>query len=49
MSEDEEEKEDDRDEVLTQAYAKTRKSLIARLDNWEDQRPGTSSIKPIGG
>lgn len=24
--------------VVTQAYAKTRKSLIARLDNWEDQR-----------
>ncbi len=26
------------DEVLAQAYAKTRKSLIARLDNWEDQK-----------
>ncbi len=26
------------DEVIQQAYAKTRKSLIARLDNWEDQR-----------
>ncbi len=26
------------DEILQQAYAKTRKSLIARLDNWEDQR-----------
>ena len=26
------------DEVMQQAYAKTRKSLIARLDNWEDQR-----------
>lgn len=40
MSEDDEEKAGDgsRDEVLTQAYAKTRKSLIARLDNWEDQR-----------
>jgi len=24
--------------AITQAYAKTRKSLIARLDNWEDQR-----------
>ncbi len=26
------------DAALQQAYAKTRKSLIARLDNWEDQR-----------
>jgi RNA polymerase sigma-70 factor (ECF subfamily) len=26
------------DEVIQPAYAKTRKSLIARLDNWEDQR-----------
>ncbi len=38
MSEDDEEKEDGREAVLAQAYAKTRKSLIARLDNWEDQR-----------
>ncbi|MDP3850800.1 MAG: sigma-70 family RNA polymerase sigma factor [Luteolibacter sp.] len=38
MSEDDEEKEGGRNEVLAQAYAKTRKSLIARLDNWEDQR-----------
>jgi RNA polymerase sigma factor (sigma-70 family) len=38
MSEDEEEKEDDRETVLAHAHAKTRKSLIARLDNWEDQR-----------
>lgn len=38
MSVDDEEKDFERDEVLTQAYAKTRKSLIARLDNWEDQR-----------
>src|SRR5210317_1164166 len=38
MSEDDEEKADKRDEILTQAYAKTRKSLIARLENWEDQR-----------
>lgn len=38
MSEDDEEKADDRDEVLAQAYGKTRKSLIARLENWEDQR-----------
>ena len=26
------------DAAITQAYAKTRKSLIARLDNWEDQK-----------
>jgi RNA polymerase sigma-70 factor (ECF subfamily) len=26
------------DAVILQAYAKTRKSLIARLDNWEDQK-----------
>ena len=38
MSEDDEEKDDARDEMLAQAYAKTRKSLIARLENWEDQR-----------
>lgn len=38
MSEDDDEKSEKRDQVLTQAYAKTRKSLIARLDNWEDQR-----------
>lgn len=38
MSEDDEQKADDRDEVLAQAYGKTRKSLIARLENWEDQR-----------
>jgi RNA polymerase sigma factor (sigma-70 family) len=38
MSEDDEEKEEERDTILVQAYAKTRKSLIARLDNWEDQR-----------
>ena len=37
MSEDEEEKKS-RDAVMAQAYAKTRKSLIARLDNWEDQQ-----------
>ncbi len=36
---DEEEKpEKKEDAVIQQAYAKTRKSLIARLDNWEDQR-----------
>lgn len=28
----------DEDTVILQAYAKTRKSLIARLDNWEDQK-----------
>lgn len=36
MSGEEEDKE--RDEILAGAYAKTRKSLIARLDNWEDQK-----------
>lgn len=29
---------DEDDAAIAQAYAKTRKSLIARLDNWEDQR-----------
>lgn len=38
MAEDEEDKKEARDAVLAQTYAKTRKSLIARLDNWEDQR-----------
>jgi RNA polymerase sigma-70 factor (ECF subfamily) len=38
MSGDEEEKDPSRDDVIIQAYAKTRKSLIARLENWEDQR-----------
>jgi RNA polymerase sigma factor (sigma-70 family) len=28
----------DEDAVMLQAYAKTRKSLIERLDNWEDQK-----------
>ncbi|MGB0993527.1 MAG: sigma-70 family RNA polymerase sigma factor [Akkermansiaceae bacterium] len=32
------EKENEEDKKLQQAYAMTRKSLIARLDNWEDQR-----------
>jgi RNA polymerase sigma factor (sigma-70 family) len=32
------ESEMDGDAVIVRAYAKTRKSLIARLDNWEDQR-----------
>lgn len=31
-------KDQERDEILVQAYGKTRKSLIARLDNWEDQK-----------
>ena len=26
------------DAILGEAYAKTRKSLIAKLDNWEDQK-----------
>jgi RNA polymerase sigma factor (sigma-70 family) len=38
MSEEEDDKSKDRDAILGAAYAKTRKSLIARLDNWEDQR-----------
>lgn len=38
MSGENEEKEEDRDTILLRAFAKTRKSLIARLDNWEDQR-----------
>lgn len=37
MTEDHDE-EEGRDEVLEQAYAKTRKSLIAHLDNWENQK-----------
>lgn len=28
----------DEDAVMLQAYAKTRKSLIGRLDNWDDQK-----------
>ena len=31
-------KEDGKEVDLTKGYAKTRKSLIARLENWEDQR-----------
>ena len=38
MPTEDEDNEPSRDEVLAQAYAKTRKSLIARLDNWEDQK-----------
>jgi RNA polymerase sigma factor (sigma-70 family) len=38
MAAEKEEKPDKEDEAIIQAYAKTRKSLIARLDNWEDQR-----------
>ena len=38
MSDEVDEKPGEKDEVLVQAYAKTRKSLIARLDNWEDQK-----------
>jgi RNA polymerase sigma factor (sigma-70 family) len=38
MSGDNEDKPQERDAMLAEAYAKTRKSLIARLDNWEDQR-----------
>ena len=35
---DEKQQDKERDEMLKQSFAKTRKSLIARLDNWEDQR-----------
>ncbi|MBK1827169.1 sigma-70 family RNA polymerase sigma factor [Haloferula rosea] len=40
MADEEEEKDPKKkeDKVLKAAYEKTRKSLIARLDNWEDQR-----------
>jgi RNA polymerase sigma factor (sigma-70 family) len=38
MSEEIEEEPTEDDKILVQAYAQTRKSLIARLDNWEDQR-----------
>jgi len=38
MPEDDVEKENKDDAIMVEAYAKTRKSLIARLDNWEDQR-----------
>jgi RNA polymerase sigma factor (sigma-70 family) len=36
MADEDEDKE--RDAGIAEVYAKTRKSLIARLDNWEDQR-----------
>ena len=35
---DEKQQDKERDEMLKQSFAKTRKSLIARLDNWEDQK-----------
>lgn len=35
---DEEEEAKEREKVLQTGYEKTRKSLIARLDNWEDRR-----------
>ncbi len=38
MADDRVEKVSEEDAVIIQAYAKTRKSLIARLDNWEDQK-----------
>lgn len=37
MADDEQERSE-RDEMLAAAYGKTRKSLIARLENWEDQK-----------
>jgi len=38
MSDEKEQKPSEEDAAIQHAYAKTRKSLIARLDNWEDQR-----------
>ncbi|MES2982846.1 MAG: sigma-70 family RNA polymerase sigma factor [Verrucomicrobiota bacterium] len=38
MSEEIDKEASQEDPIIQQAYAKTRKSLIARLDNWEDQR-----------
>jgi RNA polymerase sigma factor (sigma-70 family) len=38
MSDDKEEEPKKEDAAIVHAYAKTRKSLIARLDNWEDQK-----------
>ena len=38
MSEEKKKSPSKEDQVIQHAYAKTRKSLIARLDNWEDQR-----------
>lgn len=38
MSTEDDQRDESRDEMLAQAYAKTRKSLIARLENWEDQK-----------
>lgn len=39
MAENDDEKDDkERSKVLREAYEKTRKSLIARLDDWEDRR-----------
>jgi len=35
---DEKQQDKERDDMLKQSFAKTRKSLIARLDNWEDQK-----------
>jgi len=38
MSEEKDKETSKEDAAINHAYAKTRKSLIARLDNWEDQR-----------
>lgn len=38
MSDEKEEKPTKEDAAVTKAYAATRKSLIARLDDWEDQK-----------
>ena len=40
--------ENKEDAKLVSAYAQTRKSLIAKLENWEDQRRGTIFTKRIG-
>jgi RNA polymerase sigma factor (sigma-70 family) len=38
MTDDSQEKVNEEDVMMVQAYAKTRKSLIAKLENWEDQK-----------
>jgi RNA polymerase sigma-70 factor (ECF subfamily) len=38
MSVDDEANRKEDDAIMVEAYAKTRQSLIAKLDNWEDQR-----------
>lgn len=38
MPEDDTDEKGEREKMLNEVYAKTRKSLIARLENWEDQK-----------